>query len=315
MIADAQSSVNRLREGKVYPFRITGRIELPEGDKYFVLSDPNLVKHLLAEKYYENYCFEPGQLIDCRVDKINCNGKIYIEPLHPFYRLGKKYSFPFVRYSGNKLTKGTAESFAVFEDIFGNEVKIPWDINIGSPPEMQTDLKAGDTMKLMVVRIKMGQIYVSENDFDGDFKLFKTGEEYPFLITGYRNYPGKQGYFVLQSETGLQYKLRNKFYEKYGLANGQTIHCRIIREGKETFLEPRHPFYIIGREYDFQIAGMDTIREYPEGQSTAYVLKNDFGRDILVPVKNVNKISSDTSQITCKVVDIRKGRVIVNCSR
>jgi len=313
MIADTHSPVLRLREGKVYPFRITGTIELPDGSKYFILSDPNLVKHLLSQKYYENYYFEPGQLIDCRVDKINCNGKIYIEPLHPFYRLGKKYDFPFVRFSMHRPKNGTTESFAVFEDIFGNEVKIPWDTNYCGLSGSQTDLKAGDTMKLTVVRIKMGQIYVSDTDFDGDFKSFKSGEEYPFTITGYRNYPGKQGYFILQSEKGSQYKLRNKFYEKYGLSIGRSILCRVIREGKDTFLEPKHPFYQIGSEYNFNITGMDTIREYPEGQSSAYVLKNEYGKDILVAVGNVSKDHPDASMITCKVIDIRKGRVIVDC--
>lgn len=313
MITANPTAIHRLKEGKVYPFRISGIVVLPDGSEYFNLIDPNHVRHLLEKKYYTNYYFELGQLIDCRIDKINCSGKIYIEPLHPFYRLGKRYDFPFIRFSETNPKNGIAETWAVFEDIFGNEVKIPWDFQNRSQVESARILNPGDTLKLTVIRIKKGLVYVSEINLDGDFNEFKGGVEYPFVITGFRNYPGKQGYFILQSESGANFKMRNKFYEKYNLAVGETIYCRVIRDGKDSFLEPEHPRYKIGNEYTFEIKGTDFIREYPDGQKPAYILRNDFGKDIILAVEEGIKIPPENNLIICRVVDIRKSRVIVQC--
>lgn len=314
MMPEIHSPVQRLREGKIYSFRITGIIVLPDGSEYFALSDPNRVKHLLEKKYYKEYGFEPGQLIECSVDKINCNGKIYIEPLHPHYRVGKRYEFPFVKFSDNPVRNGKQEKWAVFEDVFGNEIKIPWDASFGGGALIPVDLNPGDVVKLTVIRIKKGQVYVSDTKFDGDFRDFKKGEEYPFVISGYRNFPGKQGYFILLSPSGSNYKLRSKFYEKYGLAVGQKIFCRVIREGRDTYLEPRHPFYLPDKIYDFEINGKGTIRDYPDGQRNAYLLKNYYGKDILLPVENNIQDKSVGDYVRCKVINIRKGRVIVESS-
>jgi hypothetical protein len=311
MTTTTQQPFQRLKEGKSYPFRITGIVVLPDGSEYFALSDPNLVKHLLEKKYYENYFFETGQLIECRIDKINCSGKIYIEPLHPLYKVGRRYEFPFVKFTEGSNRNGSIETWAVFEDVFGNEIKIPWDFTNGGGTFLPIDMKPGDMVKLTVIRIKKGQVYVSDTNFDGDFKVFKKGVEYPFIIAGYRNFPGKQGYFILRSPGGSNYKLRSKFYEKYNLAVGQTVYCRMIREGKDTYLEPRHPFYSIGSRYELEITGMGTIREYPQGQKASYLLRNDFGKEIILPLEEVGDAKPLHSLITCKVTGIRKGRVHV----
>ena len=41
----------KIREGKSYPFKISGLVVLPNGNECFILIDPNNVKHLLETKY------------------------------------------------------------------------------------------------------------------------------------------------------------------------------------------------------------------------------------------------------------------------
>ena len=95
-----------LEEGHIYPFLIRKQIELPNGGFAWILEDEQGVKHTLSADYYHDYSFKPGDKIRCKVDKINCTGKIYLEPEHPYYRQGRTYEFDVV-------------SGLVMPDIFG----------------------------------------------------------------------------------------------------------------------------------------------------------------------------------------------------
>jgi hypothetical protein len=81
-----------LIEGMEYSFRVEKLISLPDAD-YFILMDEWGNKYLLPEVYYKNYQIKPGKNILCSVNKINCNGKIFLEPRHPIYTIGMIDSF------------------------------------------------------------------------------------------------------------------------------------------------------------------------------------------------------------------------------
>lgn len=81
-----------LEEGKVYRFLAEKLLMLPDAN-YFVLIDEWDRKYLLPEKYYSDYNIEIGKHIRCYVNKINCNGKIFLEPEHPIYKIGDKDVF------------------------------------------------------------------------------------------------------------------------------------------------------------------------------------------------------------------------------
>ena len=71
-----------------------------------------------------NYHLKTGQTINCRIDKINCTGKIFIEPEHPYYKLGEIYEFPLVRIEKKNNLADSNEIFVVFTDVFNNEIKM-----------------------------------------------------------------------------------------------------------------------------------------------------------------------------------------------
>jgi hypothetical protein len=306
MISSITDNFVKIKEGKIYPFQINGITALPDGSEYLVLSDPNRVKHLLERSPYLHYPFEVGQSINCRIDKINCNGKIYIEPLHPFYRIGKSYDFPLIRIERGKNGKG--KDLAVFEDVFCNEIKL-------SLNHFTNSLQAGQVVKLKVSRIKKGLIYLAEPGFDEDFTEMEEGSEYPFVIKEFIDSPGKRSYFIITSPSGLKYKLRHKFYEKYGLTVGETIFCRLMRSGKESYLEPRHPLYVINSSYDFEIIGEDLIPDYPHGERKVLILKNDFGKNVLIPADKVNPEQCRNGKINCRIMAIRKGKLFLHCRK
>jgi len=104
-----------LEQGKVYLFKLHKRILSPDGNDYFVMVDPFYNKHLVPVKYYYSYNLENGKNYMCKVDKINCYGRIFIEPPHPFYRENKNYLFKFSKILEEKHKSGNTYSYYLFQ--------------------------------------------------------------------------------------------------------------------------------------------------------------------------------------------------------
>ncbi len=84
-----------LKTGDVYKFWIIKKIKFPDGVDYFVMRDPYGEKHLLPARYYRHYNIQTKSYYNCRIDKINCQGRLFFEPEHPFFELGNTYLFYF----------------------------------------------------------------------------------------------------------------------------------------------------------------------------------------------------------------------------
>lgn len=83
-----------LEEGLYYPFKILKTVVLPDEKEYFVLQAQDEKKHLMLKTYYKDYPnISVGAMVDFKVDKINCNGKIFLEPRHPYLKEGALYKF------------------------------------------------------------------------------------------------------------------------------------------------------------------------------------------------------------------------------
>ena len=110
----------QLKEGSWFLFRVHNLVQL-QGDLWFyVLQDINGQKHFIPAEYYQKYGFKIGDDISCRVDKVNCTGRIFLEPKHPCYNESENYLFDIMEFSN----PGNEKSLFV-RDILGNTVKIP----------------------------------------------------------------------------------------------------------------------------------------------------------------------------------------------
>ena len=92
-----------LVEGETYPFIIHNILQLQDGADYYVLTDINGLKHFMPSFYYLNYGFKIGEEISCKIDRINCTGRIFLEPANPFYKENEIYIFDLESY----ITQGT----------------------------------------------------------------------------------------------------------------------------------------------------------------------------------------------------------------
>ncbi|TVR68520.1 MAG: hypothetical protein EA408_13410 [Marinilabiliales bacterium] len=110
-----------LSPGKYYKLEIIKTIEFLPGGSWYVGRDCNGLRHLIPVSIYGNYGIEPGSVISCRLDRINCQGRFFFEPRHPYYSEGETYSFDLLGLQN--CEEGSKTCYAMVRDIFGQELK------------------------------------------------------------------------------------------------------------------------------------------------------------------------------------------------
>lgn len=297
-----------LTEGQSYPFRLLGKMELGMGEAFFVLRDPLGYKMLMPAGYYENYEFAEGQEIICRVDKINCNGRMFLEPQNPWYMEGKVYDFEVIGSGHRKNIAGTVEWYYLVKDLSGKEWRVlkPAEKNMGKWPER---------VPCLVERIKKGRMYLRLSGYSFDNPYLVNGSTYFFSIVDEKVNPDDGlACFILEDEQGGRHLLRKKYYVNYRLRKGQRILCRVdgsMGDG-HLFLEPEHPAYKEGQVYDLPV---DRLEEYIFSDGTRQkiiVLKDCFSEEIKVRVdEGAARRWAAFSNLRCRVTRIRKSRLEV----
>ncbi len=245
----------RLEEGRTYPFQILNIVSLGPEDDWFVMQDPNGYKILVPQGFYKSYGFNPGQKIRCRVDKINCNGRMFLEPLHPHYKEGEVYPFDVLCKGRRVNIIGQEEYYFMVKDVYGNQWKIRtcseklW----ANPPEK---------LHCLLLRIKKGELFLVIHDEEIKNPDQAIGTTHLFTITDERMNPDDGAcYYILEDYNGNKHLLKKKYYIHYGLKKGQKIRCRADRFDAEGYLslEPEHPCYATGKQYAFPVDRLEEL--------------------------------------------------------
>ena len=120
------TGIVHLQEGESYPFIVHNLVQLQDGEDYYVLTDINGMKHFMPSGYYVDYGFKIGDAITCKIDRINCTGRIFLEPTHPYYKEGKIFSFELENF---KIQDNNITLFV--KGLNGNSIEVPvYDIDI-----------------------------------------------------------------------------------------------------------------------------------------------------------------------------------------
>jgi len=295
-------------EGQACDFFINSRIQLPPDDEnYFVLISSFNTKHLLQEKSYLDYNLQLGQNIICRIDKINCSGKIFLEPEHPVYKEGNVYEFPVISCEQIITSEDQTETIIIVEDYR----KHKFYVNVTN-----TELQNKKMISCRVDRIKKGKLYLSAEDHEQIYDDFKTGVFFDFIIENTTTLAEDEEYFVLRDANNKVHYLRKKYYESYGFSVGDKIKCRYIAQPAlfRHYLEPEHPFYKIGESYDFLFSGTESYINESSEEVTKILVSDGSEKDFFV---NCDKLSNiqilPGTKIKCRIKDFKMGRPILEC--
>jgi hypothetical protein len=93
MISSDYLNHKTLKEGHFYPFNYVKCVKLEDNNLYMILEDHYGIRHFIEHEHYKNYSLSLNSIVNCLVAKINCTGRIYLEPEHPIYKVGEEYHF------------------------------------------------------------------------------------------------------------------------------------------------------------------------------------------------------------------------------
>jgi len=295
------------KEGEKIEFTIKKLVEFDENEEYYVLEDTSGQKQLLNAKYYKNYHFKIGQNIICKIDHINCSGKIFLEPEHPFYKENEIYEFIIdtVKKTKNRLKENIFHINST--DKTGNTATCITE-NIS-----EEDYKPGQKIRYKIDRIKKGKLYLSiinENTADD----LIPGIYYKFKIDAVQTLKDGIKYYILSDTKNRKHLLQYDFYKHHYLTVGQIIECTVIKFSSKGYpvLEPKHPYYKNGKKYQFDFVKQEKDFKGEITGNYTITVKDVFGENVQFMSSeklSVQKIKS--GKIQCKVTGIKKGKPLL----
>jgi hypothetical protein len=293
------------QEGHTYPFTIYNRIEIT-GIEYFVLIDSQEKKHLLEAAHYTHYGFETGQQIMCRIDKINCTGKIYLEPINPFYTVGKSFKFTIKDEVSLINSFGENERHLIVSDLFGKYHQL-W------IPSNGLVFEKGDSIELYVVQIRKGNLFMVHPLFYISENGYQTDRDYRFTIEGISTLTGEKEYYRLKDEFGQVHFLRSKFFINYNFKKGTTFNGRIVKKPRtgSYYIEPHYPEYEIGKSYQFTFQKED-VYFHPSGkEEDVWVVRDKNDKKCYLFFSVEPSSESKSKPIRAKVENVYKGKLFL----
>lgn len=298
------------KEGQRFPFVIANKLVLPGTDEAnLILLGPDKKKYLLPEQFYENYHLKIGQTVVCTIDKINCSGKIFLEPDHPYYKIGERYDFLVLRLAEQENFLGKVQLIAWVRDLHGLEWSCPID--------KLEDIEPGYSyLACRVERIKKGELILSLPAMTSRFTFLKAGLIYSFKLTDIKTFENEE-FYVLKDTIGNFHRLPVSNYIHYGFKPGQNIEAIVVKykPNGECLIEPVHPFYKVGESYSFKFISLNKSVDL-FGRIEAVITVSDlFGQEIKVKPHTWQTLLDlfNPDSLTCLVKGFRKGRpVLIN---
>lgn len=217
------------QEGQNIEISLLREISLNDVDRFYLFQHESGDKFMLDKSMYPEYNFELGKKINARIDRINCSGKIFIEPEHPVYKEMKSYEFPVQ----NIVSSTQTETDIIVKDCFSNII----------PVKVHPSKKDKKEIFLTVAFVRKGIPLLFDPDLDHEFN-YKERAIYSFKILRFEKNADGEEQIVLVDEEGILQFLPANFYPHYNLKAGQTIKCEVVRvkPGRRLSLEPLHPF-------------------------------------------------------------------------
>lgn len=291
----------RLKEGDSHDFEVLKKVELAEAEAWFVLKDPFGYKILLPENMYGHYGIEPGSIINCRVDKVNCSGRIFLEPRHPVYSEGQCYDFKVKGLASQNSNQDKSGIFLELTDVFNQDCRV-----LVASGNADKYLREG-IARCRVERIKKARYYLRLEDELSIHAFYREGQYYPFFIEDYQN-----RHFILSDSNGQKHQLEASWYRHYGLKTGDSWEFKPIKTTSDgdLVLEPRHPVYEEGKIYEFEIKRIERLQFADGSEESIAIARDAFGEEahLRLPEEWDLRIA-ENGKLRARVERIRKSRV------
>ncbi|HSO77191.1 MAG TPA: hypothetical protein VLQ76_01365 [Bacteroidales bacterium] len=289
----------KLEEGKTFTFNALKTVELPGGEVNLMLAGPDGKKYLLPLTYYRSYNIVSPGIVQCKVDKINCSGKVFLEPVNPWYSEGESYGFE-VRYISECTdSNGIGRRSITVSDRLGNLINVPAELAIGLPEE-------GEKISLKVERISKGKLYFTRRTEADDLERLEEGRSYDFRILKKVSGPDDEPCYAAADIYGDVHLLQVRYYSHYGFKVGASFRGKVVRysSGSLKTVEPENPWFKPGDKMRITVVSCIPL-ETGEGFICDGFDDNGFNHTL-----TLSEVPAGNSLI-CRVIKIRKGKPVL----
>lgn len=142
-----------IEEGADFFFTVEKIINLA-GTEYFILLAEFDKKYLMPTKFYQEYNIKIRDKIKCKIDRINCNGKVFLEPKCPIYSVGDRDVFT-LQEKEERETHKTGDKYMVIKAV-NTKTKNAIIVDI----ENETSYSQKENYLCEIIKIKKGEMYL-----------------------------------------------------------------------------------------------------------------------------------------------------------
>jgi hypothetical protein len=232
------------------------------------------------------------------VDKVSCSGKIYLEPEHPYYQVGKSYLFPVDEV--REVTDLYHQPFKlmVLKDRLNHLMYLPlWIDQKVLPKEVE----------LRVIRIKKSMVFALPNEFPFDYRPM-DGEWHKLKVINAFEMGDEGRFYLFEDELQKWHLAPVKYFGKQLLNLYAEVNAKVSMSRVSEYynLEFEHPNYPFGTERYFDIISEKTVELATDKQEWQITV------EIEGEVQNVNLPLSakvNDPKILLKIGLIRKGKL------
>lgn len=297
--------IKMLQEKETYRFTVVRQITLPDDTSAWILTLNGDDRYLLPAEFYENYPIVAGMPLDCRIDKINCSGRIYLEPRHPVYSEGKVIDL--ILNSTEAVTDqagNTLHKMVVQGADGGKHTHLC--LSAGSWP-------SGTKMQAEILQIRKGKLVLRIKDPESACTMV-PGDAGEWIILETGSYRGEE-VMAIEGEYGLRTYLSIKDYPFLNLTTGTRFTGTLVRlePSGVPLVEPLHPVYKPGLVYPFRITGSTDLSEKGEEIQTILLVEDCYGNIIKVypGQDSAHDLLLRNKDLNCMVLRLKKGRPVL----
>ncbi len=281
---------------------------MPDGNQYYILEDTEGYRHMLPYKFYSKFGFELNQEILCQVVKVNCNGKLFLEPRHPFYSRDEYFNFLIIKTIECENCPGV--QFHVIKDKLGNEYNIA---ARGSIP------LGTYTLNCKVKRINKGRLELEPAR--GPVELIswpRPGTEVTMTVLDHEPMASGESYYILGNESFQFIFAEFRHYQNFGWKRNDEVVCHVfgMQRGKDVIIEPEHPVYKLDQHYTFKFVKLYNQSDLLLGPKRFLIVEDTDGQQFEVMVNGMmipDEYHPD--EVICRVRKYRKGQPVLSLAQ
>ena len=291
------SSKRNIMKNKQHTFIIRG-IMFNEQTPYYILEGEDGYRRLMEKAPYEDYQIKVGSKINCRIDKINCNGRYFFEPIHPKYKVGKSFEFKIA-----KVFSFHWSPYLIYLMEYGSGHHFTYYSTKENPKGV------GENISVPIVRISKGRIYPADS-----FQKTNIPKKQSLILQGFIQYDS-QSFHVFSGEDQSPVLVQSDAYlflPKYVGSRQVFYFFRDKHHKNIIYKEPADPLFLPGDKHQLQFLSYEIKDDLLRGLKHYIYLRHAIsGRTFRVNVQN-SKTYKDLkigSIINCCVSRYKKGRI------